>query len=454
MQLEHPSCLSRLPSYGSLLRSNEVTSQSPEIEPPRYSTQPTLNEETVAYTPRHSESRGPDSSFIKQWSQATLILKHQEEDQRLPTYGRNSIIEGELGLKNPDRVTSVSIKLFGQMASTAVDSECLSFGLCSNQKIVWKREDGDSQIQRCPSILPISLRFPSSYAWGGKEYRMPPSFEATFLGVPALIVRVQYTLYVTITRTRSWKPSWIASKTYVTLVNYRPRTRPARPIVMLETVVSSIKPHPEEWTQIITKMDVRSEFANAKSIECHIFIPSVQTFAINDSVPFHIQLIGTLTSLRELLPPTSPQLLLPGEQRIQRRASVDHRKTPSIRVFIERQVVVEANNRRKFKSFTVGQGDMWPVPPLPSAITQGSSRNDENPDTEYSVDWQGKLKCWDEVRAGGFAVSHLCVKDFLHLSLTPPNPRSSFLAPLQLSHPIRFVTDPWIDNAVAHPSDR
>lgn len=67
---------------------------------------------------------------------------------------------------------------------------------------------------KCPSILPISIPFPSTYRVDGRYWRLPPSFEATFLGIPALFVRCMYTLSVSITRTRSYHlASWTTSKT-------------------------------------------------------------------------------------------------------------------------------------------------------------------------------------------------------------------------------------------------
>lgn len=74
---------------------------------------------------------------------------------------------------------------------------------------------GDNQIiNRCPSAFPISIQLPTTYEWAKKRYRMPPSFEATFLSLPALFVRCLYTLSVTITRTRGWNlGSWTTSKT-------------------------------------------------------------------------------------------------------------------------------------------------------------------------------------------------------------------------------------------------
>lgn len=78
--------------------------------PPIYSTQPHEDEETIASTPRVGLTT-PQGTFIRQWGQATLILKDQEDGARLPTYNRHGRIIGEVGLKNTDKVIRVTAKV-------------------------------------------------------------------------------------------------------------------------------------------------------------------------------------------------------------------------------------------------------------------------------------------------------------------------------------------------------
>ncbi|KDR75755.1 hypothetical protein GALMADRAFT_68348 [Galerina marginata CBS 339.88] len=439
---------------------HDVAGLSVTSLPPTYSTQPYENEETVAFTPRVGNST-PHGTFTRTWPQATLILKDQDEGVRLPTYGRHGRVIGELGLKNTDKIVRVTVKLHGQMSLSVADSGSTGATLISETQVLWKHHPTDSPHegaaeQRCPSILPIYIQFPHSYEAEGKHWRLPPSFEATFLGIPALFVRCMYTLSVTITRTRSYHlASWSTNKTYVTMVNFRPRTRPNRPIVLLDSVFASIKPVPEEWLQIVANMNARPS-SDLKPIECHLFIPSIQAFSLTDAIPFHLQLCSSLKSLRELLPPTSMHLLLPGSPGYQK--PTDPRILPyAIRLSIARQVVVEVNGRRRFRTFTIGVGKMKPVPPVVHNASAGTWKEYDNASGEAGgdvcLDWQGEVKTWPEVSSGGFSTSNLIVKDFLVLALTPPNPRSSCLIPLQLSHPIRLVTDSWIDFDVLHPGD-
>ncbi|KAF8897075.1 hypothetical protein CPB84DRAFT_1781501 [Gymnopilus junonius] len=449
--------LPELPPYESAATPPNCATTSTTISsPPGYSVQPREDEEVVAFTPRLNSGGAPSGAFTRYWQQATLILKDQEEGTRLPTYGRNGRIIGELGLKNTDKIIQVTVKLHGQMSLSVADSGSISTTLISETQDLWKQCPAPNpQEQRmepkCPSILPIYIQFPAAYEAEGKYWRLPPSFEATFLGIPALFVRCTFSLSITITRTRSYHlASWTTSKTYITLVNFRPRTRPSRPIVLIDTVFASLKPVPEEWLQVVANMKVRPK-SDMKPIECHLFIPSVQTYALTDVIPFHLQLSSSLQSLRELLPPSSEHLQVPGSGSGDNKAKVqgDLRIGPfrsyAIRMSIARQVVVEVHGLKRFRTFTVGVGKIWSVPPALYSHSEHSIRNGKEKagkhngvpeDGDVYLDWQGEVKCWGEVSTGGFSASNLIVKDFLVLSLTPPNPRSSFLMPMQLSHPI------------------
>ncbi|KAF9485926.1 hypothetical protein BDN70DRAFT_794831 [Pholiota conissans] len=427
-------------------------------EPPSYSIQPNADEETVAITPRAGSSTNSTGHFVRQWPQATLILQDQDPSARLPTYGRGGRIIGELGLTNPDKIDRVTVKLSGQMSLSVADSGSNCTTLCSITHVLWNQNtaSGEQHLQqqeKCPSILPIHFQLPQSYPCDGKTWRLPPSFEATFLGVPALFVRCLYTLSITITRTRSYHlASWTTNKTYVTMVNFRPRTRPNRPIVMLDSVYASLKPVPEEWSQIVATMNVRPKATpggpETRPIECHLFVPSIQTFALTDTIPFHLQLCSSLRSLRELLPSDCPLVQTDACRKKMSKAE-EYRVLVSdmpIRISIARQVTVDVNGRRRVRTFPCGVGRMWPVPPL--ASSEGAYT------ASAYLDWQGEIKCWADVTCGGFSVNGLHVKDFLVLSLAPPNLRTSSLVPLQLSHPIRLVTDSWIDADALHPGDR
>lgn len=71
-------------------------------------------------------------------------------------------------------------------------------------------------------------------------------------------------------------------------------------------------------------------------------------------------------------------------------------------------------------------------------------------DPTITLDWDGTLRCASpqEVQVGGFAawptssVAGLVVKDFVVVSVVPPDPTRSDLVEHQWAHPVRLVTDP------------
>lgn len=103
-----PSYLSSPPSYDHVPPTPRAT-----VEPPTYSSEPGADEETVAHTPRAGRNTSPRGSFSKQWPQATLTLKDQDETARLPIYGRYGRITGELELKDTKSIVSVIAEVSG-----------------------------------------------------------------------------------------------------------------------------------------------------------------------------------------------------------------------------------------------------------------------------------------------------------------------------------------------------
>jgi hypothetical protein len=103
-----------LPDYSREVPS-PTTAPATASLPPTYSYEPHADEETVAMTPRAGVT-SPIGHFTRQWPQATLILRDQDPQLRLPTYGRGGRIIGELGLKNPDKVDRVTVKVRAMFA--------------------------------------------------------------------------------------------------------------------------------------------------------------------------------------------------------------------------------------------------------------------------------------------------------------------------------------------------
>ncbi|KAF8210418.1 hypothetical protein K438DRAFT_1809663 [Mycena galopus ATCC 62051] len=311
------------------------------------------------------------------------------------------------------------------------------------QKIVDERRTlfDHAKSGRCPSVVGFAVPFPTTYKDEDKLYRIPPSYDTVCLGSPLIVVKCSYKLSITIKKLKTGRLAFLkaTTKTYSINLAFRPRTRPARPIVQ-DAFFSSLKTAPSEWHQMVVTIPRRKVAAHTVDpISCHFIIPSVQTFCISEAIPFHIQLCGSQESLQHFYG-TAPEPSLP-EKRPRRR-----QYSAIIRVFLARQIYLQINGRQSWRTITVGEGTLRPIPPHESL----------NPDAEaeVAVDWEGEVRCKDEVTCASFSINRLVVKDFIIFALTPANARASPLLPVQHSHAIRMVTDGWTDQDAVHPQDR
>jgi len=153
---------------------------------------------------------------------------------------------------------------------------------------------------------------------------------------------------------------------------------------------------------------------NMATIHTQFLIPSVQTFGLRDSIPFHIQLTGPLASMQQFLPPnddgtnslySDSKSSGSGSSRSsssKRSLSSYSIVAPTLRVFLARQILVEINGRKSWRNSTIGEGNVRPIPP-PGTGPVGLER-------EVSADWEGEVKCRDEVQCVGFKSGNLMVK--------------------------------------------
>lgn len=202
------------------------------------------------------------------------------------------------------------------------------------------------------------------------------------------------------------------------------------------------------WTKTITISPHNwPRPSHAASARQQLFLPSIQTFALADTVPFHLTLCSSIRSLRELLPPDCSLMQTDGRQHNLSKAEEFRMLLADapIRVTIARQIVVDVGGRRRVRTFPCAIGKLWPVPPAGGAVAAeydyhykigtaagngckrpgakagpGGKRRADSSDTiemdgidldaEACLDWQGEIKPWAEVTAGGFNTSCLMVK--------------------------------------------
>lgn len=85
---------------------------SPSLPAPAYSFEPSADEQRLELTPRQGRNGAPlSSTFVKRLGKATLVLHDQEDDVRIPSYGRNSVVRGVLCFDDPANITDVVIKV-------------------------------------------------------------------------------------------------------------------------------------------------------------------------------------------------------------------------------------------------------------------------------------------------------------------------------------------------------
>ncbi|GLB37552.1 putative calcineurin-like phosphoesterase [Lyophyllum shimeji] len=411
---------------------------------PSYSSLPLSGEESLEYTPRPGTYPPSLGTFIRSWEHASLVLENQEPAASLPTYGQNSTVSGEVWLALPKHVLRVVLKFEGRLNLSIADgpSSSSTSNILSNKVTLWCKDDS-AESHHCPAALPFCFEFPQTFTSERRTQRLPPSFDTTFIGLPILLAKCIYTLRLVVTISRDFRlASWATTKSYCLVLNYRPRARARHRLTLTDSVLSALKTTPDDWRQLCATMDVRPN-CEVEPIDCHLIIPAARTFALVDTIPFHIHLCGSSTSLRKLLPPTCP-LLLPRHDS-SGTSSNNQTSTSPIQVLITRQVVVEVNERRAFRDSVIGTGRVRPIPPPAGSVDETSN--------EICASWEGEVRCADGVTAPGFNIGSLVVKDYIMLVLTPPKSRTSPLRALQIAHPIRLVTDPWTDIVTAHPQD-
>jgi hypothetical protein len=217
--------------------------------------------------------------------------------------------------------------------------------------------------------------------------------------------------------------------------------RPQQPILSSPfPFLSTVKSLPEEWFQITTTICPKA-ISDIEPIDCHLFIPVVQTFALTDTIPFHLQLIAPSKSLQAFLYPT-----IPTHTKLKRSKSIVAESTapPTVRVFLERQVTIVLKGHQLMRKFTIGEGNLRSLPPSASPPSMLHSQNLGH--GLSTLDYEGEVHPNPDLTVGQFGISRLQVRDFIAINLAPPNPYTSPLSFLQHSHPIRLVTDPFTDN--------
>ncbi|KXN85328.1 hypothetical protein AN958_11428 [Leucoagaricus sp. SymC.cos] len=371
-----------------------------------------------------------------------LTLHGQADDVRNPIYDRRGLIAGELEMKRPERVLAVSVKLEGRVTMSVAGVGAKMMRTMEHQAVLWAKEEGSQR--RCPGTLLFSLRLPSKFVEDDETWKLPPSFEPDFINVNTMFVRSTYILSISLRKLVNYRlVSWTKSKMYNVLVEHRPQNRPTRPVPLFDSICSSVKSLPDDWVQLVSRMEV-TPGSRLRPVQCQFLVPSNPTYCLSDAIPFHIQLSSSLGTIRELFPPSS-QFLQPRQTQDKKQKAM--RRGVAMRVYIAREIMVAIRGKKVYRTVAIGSGTVKAIPPTDLGRISV-------PPEDVCLEWEGEVKCWDQVTCGGFNVGCLNVKDYIVLALTPPLSKTyPELVELQIAHPVKFVTEPWLENGTMHPRD-
>ncbi|KAK7028851.1 hypothetical protein VNI00_014864 [Paramarasmius palmivorus] len=388
--------------------------------PPCYSSNLACGEQCIQHTPRCGSR--PSGTFTKQSGGVTVVLMEQHNDATIPMYGRHGIVHGVVSLDHREIVSDVRVKLEGRMRVLIPGGGSRTIELVHDLQSLWSYNPATDLDAICPSTLPFSCAFPTTFEDRGVKHNIPPSFDLSCLGPSGLIASIDYSLQVKVIKGRHRGIGlWVKVKKIRIPIKYVPRSRPPRPIVGDPDLFSDLKISPEEWHQTLSTVPSRSP-GTVSPINCNFFVPSSKVFSFGDVIPFHIQLSGPLNSLRDLSQ-TGPKSAA---------------SPPIVRVHLLRQISLDIEGQKAWRNTTLSHGKVWSIPPPMSTITDPTGSREE------SLDWEGEINVPDNV-CPSFSVGDMAVKDFLVLTIIPSNLQRSSLTNHQSSVSTRLVTDSWIE---------
>lgn len=165
-------------------------------------------------------------------------------------------------------------------------------------------------------------------------------------------------------------------------------------------------------------------------------MPSVGVFGISETIPFHLQLSGSIRSLRDVLVPSNLEARTPN---------------PTIRVYLLRHIT--ANDMGKKINTILVEGSLRPLPPGVFGLRASTSEN--------ALNWEGQLQLHD-ITTPTFDVGTLSVmvrtrkspgrlpslgkpQYLIAVELSPPE--TSSIKRAHYGFPIKVTTDSWVGGA-------
>jgi hypothetical protein len=124
---------------------------------------------------------------------------------------------------------------------------------------------------------------------------------------------------------------------------------------------------------------------------------------LKDAIPFHVQLSGPLHSVKQflLLPTHTGAIPEPGRLKKHPPLQCFSRFQPTVKVCLMRQLIIETGWRKTSETTILAEGQLHEVPPSPTSCEFRD---------EIHLDWEGEVKCADNISVGGFAAGNVTVK--------------------------------------------
>ncbi|KAF5373014.1 hypothetical protein D9758_001621 [Tetrapyrgos nigripes] len=403
--------------------------------PPSYSVTPIDGESSLA----HNRRVHHHGTYTRKCGNVSVTLTEQAGDAIMPVYPQRGVVSGTIHLGSCHHISEVLLKFQGRFkySLSGYNASSRSIKTVDEKYVLWNL-DISSQ-GTAPSSMPFSVIFPFTFKDGNDEAPLPPSYE-TSEALSGVSAKSEYKLKVIV---KTSKTLWVHNKTVTVPLNYRPRKRPSQPIMPPSVAFfSSVKTCPEEWFQASAVLRT-NEWSNLAPLQTHFFLPAVRVFALRDTIPFHIQLTGKLSSLKYLLSHLRTGDL--PEQGFSNRTTDYSAITMS--VAIHRQVSVKVNDQVAWQNSVIGTGKMRAVPPpFDSNLASGNFTSDSDGEPEESLDWEGELKINDSIRVGHFDAGNVAIKDFIIFSISGVSHFPTDFVALRNTVAIAVVTDPWAEN--------
>ncbi|KAH8813926.1 hypothetical protein DL96DRAFT_1716220 [Flagelloscypha sp. PMI_526] len=372
----------------------------------------------------------PRGTYTEQKKDVVLTLFDQRPNTKggpAPVYGRGSTVRGEVGIiGKTEKVEKVLLKLEGFVKLDVYDGFGSKEEVLGWEKVLFSRDTARPPVA-CPPKTDFQFTLPTEHE---SERPLPPTYETPCKGISDLYAKVYYRLVVSV-HSRKILGKADSVKILTIDIDYYPRTSPPlQPIRTYENFDAAEGWQPHSRLLVIKQPSPNQEL---RPVTIEFYVPSVRTFGITDSIPFHITLTGSSPAIDEFLPPSYDS------NSLSRTPSSSSSGTKPVmvkmKVSIARVITVKSNNpgavEELTRETTIGEASVLPL------------ETSQTKDGLIKLDYGGEVNVnhW-AVKTGTFEIVGLSLKDYVVLAVNPVTPG---LIPRKVAIPIKLVTDPWVD---------